>query len=290
MAKKPRAKTKAVAREQQIGSIFDHFAEHNPGYDLTESPQPSEPRGKRAEAPSIDVLLARLDALEAQNRELAAAAQRSALVPMRPAPVPERAAPQAPERLDLAGLPDPMAKPEEYNAELARRVDAFVKLREHASNHARTTEQATTRTAEQLWTEFSAKHPEWASHKELVGVMAEKAARKAQAQGLDTQAYMNSGATLFFKDIINELNASGYSRLVEPAEDDEEEFDTTPERTAPERKQARPATPFDDDDEDGRTAGIFGGQEGGNRPTPGKPKAGDMLEDLRSIQARTGFF
>lgn len=61
---------------------------------------------------------------------------------------------------------------------------------------------------------------------------------------------------------------------------------------------------YDDDDEDddddgydaddGRTAGIFGGQESGGKPSRGRGQAtenpNEMLEDIKSIQSKLGLF
>jgi hypothetical protein len=50
-------------------------------------------------------------------------------------------------------------------------------------------------------------------------------------------------------------------------------------------------TRSDDNEDEGRTAGIFGGNESGGAPARGKSEAkSDMITDLVQMQRRSGFF
>lgn len=287
MARKPQKKPRKAATPA-AGDIFEHFAAHNPGYSEEEAPtRASNDRG----GDQLSTLLARIEGLERQNQELMDFQRRVSLAPARHSEAPSpRQEEEAPANLDLSGMPDPIEKVAEYNAELSRRVAAYVQLRERAASKTANAGRRSEETAEQLWSDFSTKYPEWAKHKDLVGVMATKVARKAAAKGINTEAYMGAASDLFFKDVISELEASGYSRLIQrdDEEEDEVEEDFIPE--APQNRGPAKARNVEEED-DGRTAGIFGGQESGGRPVKGAQSGKtDMLQDLRDIQSRTGFF
>ena len=66
MARKPQEKTKQ-SQPKPMGDIFEHFAEHNPGYDAGE---PSQRQTEGRQPTSLDALMARIDGLERQNAEL----------------------------------------------------------------------------------------------------------------------------------------------------------------------------------------------------------------------------
>jgi hypothetical protein len=115
-----------------------------------------------------------------------------------------------------------------------------------------------------LWNDFKSQYPDIAEDERKVKFLAGEVMAAAESRGLDREAYMYGGQ--FLKDLVAEYKK-------EFGEEDEE----------------------DDLPEDGRTAGIFGGQESGNaassgRKDPRQSERPDMFTDLKTIQKKSGYF
>jgi len=84
---------------------------------------------------------------------------------------------------------------------------------------------------------------------------------------------------MFFEDVKTE-----YEKQFGPVSQGEEA-----EEAAQKPRKKALAADVEDDDE-GRTAGTFGGQESGGRPAAGKLKPGDMIKDLSDLQRKSGYY
>jgi len=266
MPKKKRAAPQPAIAE----SIFDHFEGRGFG---------SEPTGQdKPEKVDSASLMERIAKLETERDELRRAQY------MAPA-----AAPQAPQHhidpakltLDLKDLPDAVDKPADFQAELARRINAVVETRVHAVKQEVSEGQDQAAAADRLWSGFSTAHPEWADYPQLVGVVAKQVVEDATSRGIDPQKYVLGNPELYFEDVNKALRAK-YGALAKGEEDVDEEGEapglTPSQREAP-----------DADEDAGRTGGIFGGAESGGRPSQGgTARPGDMMKDLMAVQARMG--
>lgn len=259
---------KKAGKPAGVGSIFDHFG-------MQEEPEQDAGPQERGQADVLASIQERLAAMEAENRTLRELAMR----PSAPAPV--QAPVQAPTQVDFNGLPDPVTDMPGYQRELQARVNAALQGATAAVEQRVTSARSEEDQASALWTSFASRYPEWAEHEDLVGTIAQKTVAEAQRKGLDTQKYVFQNSDLFFSDVEKQLK-SKYGRLVTQEEEDEGEDERDDERAA------------DLIEDDGRSAGIFGGQETGGKPAVGGKQAkmaeGDMVRDLHDLQRRSGFF
>lgn len=283
MAKPSRRARNAPHTDIPHGDIFAHFAANGR---LTNQ-QAADARGDGDEEPNagskpVDSaeLLARISRLEEQNTALLESQRRSLAAPADAG----RSKPDYKAvKLDLTKLPDPIEHQAEHAAELQRRIDAYVQAKTADVKQELTEQNNQSTQAAQLWNGFKAAHPDWAEHEELVGTVAARVTQRAAAQGLDPQKYMFNSPQLFYADIVKELDAKYKPLIADKGDEGEGEGDPAPEPKA--KKTAG------QEDDAGRTAGIFGGLESGGKPAaPGKPPAGDMIADLHAMQRKSGYY
>lgn len=259
MAKKPRTPA-------DVGSIFDHFRESGRFGDPDPDPTPAAP-------PAADDQLARIQAtlerLEQENRDL-----RERLY--RPDPSPAPAVPPPQPKFDLQGLPDPVQDLDGFRRDLETRVNGYVQHATATSVQQVREETSSATEAERLWAEFQRNYPDWAKYEELTSSVASQLVNRVKARGGDPKKYLFQDSKTFYSDLDRELR-SKYGALLTPEEAEEED-------------ERRAADLMGEDD--GRTAGLFGGQESGGRPSAPKPgqESGDMVKDLQDLQRKTGFF
>ncbi len=139
-----------------------------------------------------------------------------------------------------------------------------------------------------LWEDFGDLYPDY--DQERVEFAAGKVAEKAKRKGIDVEKYMFVTSERFIKDTAKE-----YERLFGVPEEDDDDT-SIPKRT----RKAKPARDGqtrnrrvrdDNDDDDGRSASIFGGQESGGRPGRREPNDElNMIDDIQALQRKTGFF
>lgn len=281
----PRKKKPAPAPAPVSEDIFQHFARHTPGFEAGQDTLPGAGAGEGTKTVDMNTVLARLDALETQNRDLREQNQRLAL-PTAPAGNTNvtNAIDPATLRVSFDGLPDPLTDRTAYEQQLQTRINAVMDARDHALRTESETRANQSNQSDMLWNRFTSLHPEWTEHQEVVGAVAAKVVRDMQARGLNAQQYMTAYPDMYLADVHKELN-SKYARLVADDEGEEEE---------PTQNLGRPhhGSSLSGDDDDGRTGGIFGGLESGGKPSAGAkdPKAGDMIKDLQDVQRKTGFF
>lgn len=216
---------------------------------------PAKPEPAPA-APAVDVsaLLAKIDALSGTVNALAS----------RPAPAPQTVYTPVPSatapKFEWA---DPVTEPEAFGSTLAAYTTYVLEQRKAAEDEERAARAQHTNRAASLWNEFTATHPEFAEKADQVGYIARKVADSVAQRGIDINEYQTVNKSGYFNDVISE-----YTKVFGPIK---QETGTDP-------------------DEEGRTAGIFGGFESGGQPAKGKEAPGDMLKDLKDIQRASGFF
>ncbi len=276
MARRKAPKRVEQGYEAEPVDIFAHFAAT--GRAMNGAAPPQNTRTEPAEDSSA-ALLARLDALERQNTELSQSLRLSQMAPAAPQTQTQRFVDPANLKLDLKGLPDSIEKPDEYQRELQQRINTMIEARDYATREEMRQQADQTQQSARLWEGFKAAHSDWAAHEDLVGVVAQKVVAEQKAKGIDTNRYMYSTPDLFYADVAKRLNDQ-YGALLS------EQDEPAAGRKAPAQRSNDP------NEDDGRTGGIFGGQESGGAPAPGaKPKGGsDMIEDLQKVQRAMGIF
>lgn len=254
-----------------------------------------------AQAITPEFLLSKIDAVSAENRRLTSAN----LALMSQAPVVASVAP--PKDINLDNLPDPAAEPAKYAAELAKRVSAHTAATVNYASQTQNATQTRKQRTESLFSDFNTQFPELAKNRDRLEFVAQKVVARAQAAGIDAEKYMFTAKDQFFADINAE-----YAKVFAPvAAPNVDPTDTEPtiDNADPVALAEAPGKPgqavleSDDDEDDGRSAGIFGGQESGTRASAAKAdpaeiaarekqgiKPGDLIDDLQTMQKRSGFF
>lgn len=212
---------------------------------------------------------AQLEALRAQVSELTrykADAERlqASNLALMSQPMVQTQPQMLPTEPDMKGLPDPVENPQQYAAEVAKRTSMAI---QNAQKNERTV-QASEQTAQQklnaLWTDFNTEYKELAKNPNVVKFAATEVANQAAARGMDVNRYMFANSKGFMKDVADYIQTNF---AVKSAEDEDE-----------------------DDVEETRTIGMFGGAEGGSRPTKQAEEGpGDAFADIRDFQRRTGW-
>jgi hypothetical protein len=287
----PRKRTKAAAPAvPQEDNIFDYFAK-NGRMDLVPQdlrPAPAQAAPQKADDDKTAALLERINRLEGQLTD----SRRASL---------QSSAPSAPHttvdptlkavQVSMDGLPDPSVDLAGYNSQLQTRINAAIQAQTEAvrqESRAATEQNSAT---EKLWAQFRRNYPEWAEHEGLVDMVATRVANRAVQQGLDGQKYVLGNSDLFLADVAKELQTQ-YGRLLDDDES-EEGVEGEPPTAEKGRNVAPTRRPAQQDElDDGRTAGIMGGNESGGKPVAGKPtsQGSDMIKDLQDIQKATGFY
>lgn len=202
----------------------------------------------------IEVLTA---ANAAKDAQIASALRPAATV------TPQITIPPRPAGVDLSNMPDPAVKPDEYNAELQKRIN---NLRAAEEAHTRAVSavqaQATSR-YNTLWENFSQQHSAYAEDPEKAELATVRVLNELRARGVDADAFMAATPDAFFKEVTGT-----YDRLFGKPDADEAD-----------EPEAEAAT------------GIFGGgvpaSEG--KSSPAIPQSSSMFASLKDWQAKSGF-
>lgn len=272
-------KRRAAPQNQQESDVLTALAQGAPqGQDPApsrESPAGGHSKagnGKEGLSATEQLLMQQIEALNQRNQEIASQLESVSRAAMAGPPRQEQPIDlgPAPGEVNLQGLPSPITEPERYGQELAKRVQAHTNAVASYNQRRADAERSSAQSHEQqinaLWEDFSLQHPELAEYEDRVGFVAQKVVQAAQRRGIEPGRYMFQHQDIFFRDIIRE-----YEKVFGATEEEEE---------GPE-PQGAPAD---------RTAGIFGGGPSGARPGPKGPPAGDMIDDIRAIQRKSGFF
>lgn len=218
-----------------------------------------EPERQQQEEPSVNVqdLLKTIGQLEGRLNELTAQRSVAPYVQMQ-----QPQTPSAPEPINYDNLPDPTLEPVLYAKEITARLTKYNSdLLAYEREQARTQQEQSSR-FDDLWTDFNRKYEDYAKDEDLVELAAFKVAKRMRDKGVDVQRYMIAERDKYFQDIVKEID-----RIVPKGQND--------------------------DGDDGRTAGIISGTDGGaSRSSAGRGGAQvpDMLADLREMQRKSGFF
>lgn len=160
-------------------------------------------------------LIARLDALEAQNRTLSEANRTLMMQPQVVAAPQQRAAPQ----FNVQGMPDPVTSPEAYSAEMARRMMEY----QTAVAQYNSTPTNLPYAQRDLMAEFLEGHPEYAPYRDRVEFIGLKVSEKAKKRGMDVNKYAFGATEQFFADAMQEYEKTFGKIEVEGEDDDEGE-------------------------------------------------------------------
>lgn len=256
MARVSRTPRKAPAQPEQ-----DMHSNLNALYGDTShmNPEPEAGDNPQPQGPTVESLMEKFEALQRQVEH----AQLANLALTQAAPQ----APQAPPALSFEGLPDPLHDAEGYARALTQRI----------FQHSEATRQYEAQVAQQrqgnsdryalLFEDFSIQYPELAEDEELLRIATQTAVDKVKRRGIDVDRYMFGNTPRFFSDVVKE-----HERLF----------------------GKRDTADAGQEGNDGahRTGGIFGGQESGGRPAPGRgqEKPGDMIKELQDVQRKLGLF
>lgn len=258
MARKrtPKAKTETKPENQFGEMTFPDIGGPDP-----------EPTADGKPSPESD-LQRQLDEMRANYTKLQEDLSRVSVAPTVPV------APTAPRPMSYDGLPDPVTDPQGYAQQMAARIreEATSQRNYEQQNQAIVNDRETK--IETLWEDFETAYPEMARDKEALEFTVMKVAKKAKARGADLDRYMFVTPQKFMQDVAQE-----HERIFGEAEDE------------PEPAVRRTRRPSREEDEPTRTS-VFGGLEGGGRPTAAGPAAGEgnMVKELQDLQLHSGFF
>lgn len=187
-------------------------------------------------------------------------------------------APQEPE-LNLDGMPDQLVDPAKYNAELQKRIKTYNKeMREFERQSAAVARKVAEAQGPQvneaaLWEMYQEDHPTYAKNEAKVRTAVSMTIERMTKRGVDAMALMQRSPEDFFRKV----NETFDKEFGAPEGDGAQGQDGRSRGDSGEE---------DDDDGDGRTGGMFGGQASGGKPDGGKPQApaGNFAKELTDWQ------
>lgn len=268
----PRASKKATpsAQNEPFPDILTFF-------DAPGAPQGAQTGQKAAQD-------AQRDASVDLTRQIAAltsrldAAERAVLAP-REVTINQPAADTGPKlkELDLSGLPDPWAKPDEYTKEFNRRQAAVVqdnyRIMQEYDTRTRSSRAQSDDRFVTLWEDFKEQNPQFEGKDDQIAFVAQKVAQREVSRGVDPNRYMFQTSGRFFDDVKKE-----YEKVFGKTDDAGE---------APTGAEPPP----------NRTAGVFGGMESGGKPSGSAGDDADdekqpptMIDDLKTVQRAMKLF
>lgn len=234
-----------------------------PFYDPDEDAARARETSQGNQTPDLTALQRQIAELEAgrkqDQRNLAALLAQPSYANQRP---------MVNTELDTKGLPDPIQEPDAYAREMTRRMNQAIEARQQVAQYEQAQQQSQAAKVNALWEDFSEKYPDYADKYDQVEFAARKVVSKAQAKGMDVNKYMFGASGIFMEDVASELEKVFGSRA--------EDTDTDPE-------------PEDDGSDDG-SVGVFGGSASGGKPVAPQVEGGDMFDDLKEWQIKTGFY
>lgn len=264
---------KQAPKEEIPESIFDALNAHKLGDDGEDDTR--KPKGNGANEPSVADLMKQIEGL---NKRIESQ-DRSNLALTAAAPTIDVNLPAEP-KINLEGLPDPLDNPKGYGEELARRTSQYNRDSQ-VYEAAKNTKSGPKYDGDALWEDFASEYGDYATDKEGVEFAVGLAVKQAQRRGLSVEKYMYQNSDRFFRDVTKV-----YDKRFGKPEQGDDGLDDTP---TPRRRQREASQ--DDDGDEGRTGGIFGGVDGGaGSRGPQKPQPGDMIKDLQDIQRKSGYY
>lgn len=187
-------------------------------------------------------------------------------------------------------LPDPALDPDGYANAVQRRAELAVENRNRRDAAQRKFESDIDTKVADLWTDFGDAYPDIAADRERVDFVATKVVKAATKKGLDINRFMfGAGRSRFMKDVAKE-----YENIFGEPETDEDGYeDNSNSRSDKTRTLSRRRSNSRNrqEDDEGRSAGVFGGNEGGGRGRRqvDAEEGPSFIEDLQAIQKKLGF-
>lgn len=233
--------------------------------DLPTSDENDEVSEKSTQTSDSDTKIAELmTKLAAMEEKMNATAQANLQLMTQPVvdPVPQRRA--VPDK-----APDPVDNPDQYAQYVQQKTQADIDYQREVNNwQNRQAAQGAAR-LQNLWQQFGTSYPDYVENEERVEIAATRVLAKAQAAGYDTQKYMYGNTNAFMAEVAKTMD----NLFGKPDADDDNDDD-------------------DDNTPEVRTAGIFGGAEGGHKATGGRKAPepmGSISNDIKAWQQKTGF-
>jgi hypothetical protein len=254
---------------------------------------------------------AKIAGLDAQNRKLLLAGRKQA------APVEHSAPAIQPHNMEIKtdALPDPIANPKEYAAELTKQLRGQVgavlaseqaaRAEEAKANQAQAARAAT---LEAMWGKLVKEHPEFESIRDIVEAQAQKVVKDGVAMGGTLETIVFDDPDQFVKDVTERVvKRAGELGLAlgEPEAASPKSVSTEPADEADADAQSPFPTTLGEPDAGAASAGnalaakqkptartaLQGGDFGAPAPTrPAADKPSDLVSDLRQIQSAMGLY
>lgn len=187
-------------------------------------------------------------------------------------------------------LPDPALDPDGYADAVARRTELRLENKARKENSDRQRNDDIKAKTDDLWADFDAQYGEYSEDRDRIDYIATKVVNAAVKKGIDVQRYMfGVGRPRFMKDVVKQ-----YDKIFGAPEPDEE--DNQPRRSVKDRDVSRRnarSRRDNSDNDDGRSAGVFGGGEGSGKPNRGNldvETGPSMIDDIHAIQKKSGFW
>lgn len=201
---------------------------------------------------------------------------------------------QQPVYLDpkTIALPDPALDPDGYANAVQRRAEVAIENSRNKEERTKKFETDIDNKTKALWEDFEYEYPDYSDNRERVDYVATAVVKSAVAKGIDINRYMfGSGRNRFMKDV-----AKKYESVFGEPETDEDDYEDTRRSNRSEARASnrnRASNRSRSEDDEGRSAGVFGGNESGgraNRREVNENNAPSMIDDLQAIQKKGGFF
>lgn len=192
------------------------------------------------------------------------------------------ALPDPPKEVSYDGLPNPTIDPEGYARELQARIQKNFEDKQRFQAQQGIVAQSRQEKYDALLDDFEDRYEGYTEDMKRLEFVVRSVVDTARGRGLDIDRYMFGTRDRFMRDVAKEYDA------VFGSPDGGEEEPTI--RQTRQRKVARKTL---DDDDIGRSAGIFSGQEGGGSPTrtrQSQDKPADMIAELQELQRKSGFW
>lgn len=184
-------------------------------------------------------------------------------------------------------LPDPAVDPDGFAKAMEQRIEIRMENDRKREASKRNRDRDIDDKIEKLWDDFGAQFPDLGDPKEKkrVEFAASQVIANATKRGIDINRYMFTTQGKFFKDVAKEYDDVFGGTDNEDAYADEAPAARGRQPRARNRAENEPV---------GRTAGLFGGNEGGRRTArkieDDEENSGGMIEDLQRTQRKSGFF
>lgn len=188
-------------------------------------------------------------------------------------------------------LPDPALDPDGYANAVQRRAELTMENAQHKNERAKKFENDIDDKTKALWEDFEYEYPDYAGDREKIDFVATSVVKAAVKKNIDINRYMfGAGRSRFMKDVAKKYETVFGEPEAEDDYEDTRRSNRTEARTA---RRTNTSTRSRSEDDEGRSAGVFGGNEGSgrtNRRNVDADTGPSMIDDLQGIQKKSGFF